>query len=173
MLSDSAILKKIEMQPKRGASFKQLVRELGLHGEARRELSQRLERLVSDKQLIRLDPERFALPQIATNKNLVTGKLSMHRDGYGFVVPDAPVGKRMQMAGDIFISPPAVGSALHADRVLVEITATRANGRSEGRILRVIGRANSTVVGIFHYSGRRNYVSPIDQKIAQEIVIPQ
>ena len=35
MLSDSAILKHIARQPKRSAGFKQLVRELGLHGEAR------------------------------------------------------------------------------------------------------------------------------------------
>jgi len=45
MLSDSAILKKIERQPKRAAGFKQLVRELGLHGEQRRELDDRLDRI--------------------------------------------------------------------------------------------------------------------------------
>ena len=33
-------------------------------------------------------------------------------------------------------------------------------------------RAHSTVVGIFHYGSRGNYVTPIDQKITQEIVIP-
>jgi len=32
MLSDSTILKHIARQPKRSAGFKQLVRELGLHG---------------------------------------------------------------------------------------------------------------------------------------------
>ena len=35
MLSDSTILKQIERQPKRTAGYKQLVRELGLHGEMR------------------------------------------------------------------------------------------------------------------------------------------
>ncbi len=43
MLSDSVILKKLERLPKRTAGFKQLVRELGLHGDARRELSDRLQ----------------------------------------------------------------------------------------------------------------------------------
>ena len=42
MISDAAILKKIERQPKRTAGFKQLVREMGIHGDARRELSERL-----------------------------------------------------------------------------------------------------------------------------------
>ena len=52
MLSDSAILIKIERQPKRSASYKQLVRELGLHGEQRQELSSRLKTLVASRQLV-------------------------------------------------------------------------------------------------------------------------
>ena len=47
MLSDSAILKKIERQPKRTAGFKQLLRELGVHGDARRELFERLKQMVA------------------------------------------------------------------------------------------------------------------------------
>ena len=70
MLSDSSILKKIERQPKRTAGFKQLVRELGIHGDARGELSQRLERLVARGQLLQIDSERYALPQAAAGKNL-------------------------------------------------------------------------------------------------------
>jgi hypothetical protein len=59
MLSDSAILKKIVRQPKRIAGFKQLVRELGLHGEERRELSERLQKLVNSGQLRQVDSDRF------------------------------------------------------------------------------------------------------------------
>ena len=33
-------------------------------------------------------------------------------------------------------------------------------------------RAHPTVVGIFHYGKRHNYVKPIDEKVTQEIVIP-
>jgi len=175
MISDSAILKKIEHQPKRTAGFKQLVREMGIHGDARRELSERLKRLVSSKQLIQVDSDRFAIPQVATNKNLIVGRLSMHRDGFGFVIPDASsLDERLKtrLSGDIFIPPPAVGSAMHGDRVLVEITAFRPDGRAEGRIVRPLHRAHSTVVGLFHYGNRHNYVTPIDQKISQEIVIP-
>ena len=175
MLSDSAILKKIEGQPKRAAGLKQLVRELGLHGPARRELSDRLERLVAGGQLARIDSDRYALPQTAANKNMVVGRLSMHRDGFGFVIPDAgSLDQRLktQIAGDIFIPPPAVGPAMHGDRVLVEIIALRAGGRAEGRIVRTVGRANATIVGTFHYGSRHSYVTPIDRKITQEVVIP-
>ena len=37
MVSDATILKHIALQPQRSAGFKQLVRELGLHGAARGE----------------------------------------------------------------------------------------------------------------------------------------
>lgn len=175
MLADSAILKKIEKQPKRSAGFKQLVKELGLHGEARKELAERLRQLVTSGHLLQVDSGRYAIPQPASGKNMVVGRLSMHRDGFGFVIPDpnslqGPLKGRL--SGDIFIPPPFVGSAMHGDRVLVEIGAVRPDGRAEGRIVRPVDRAHATVVGIFHYGNRHNYVVPIDQKITQEIVIP-
>ncbi len=175
MLSDSSILKKIERQPRQTAGFKQLVRELGVRGEARRELSERLKQLVASGQLRAVDSDRYAIPQAAANQNLLIGKLNMYRDGYGFVIPEPnamDARLKAKLAGDVFIPPPAIGSAMHGDRVLVEVGAIRPDGRAEGRILHLVGRAHSTIVGIFHYGNRRNYVTPIDSKIAQEIVIP-
>jgi ribonuclease R len=174
-LSDSAILKKIELQPKRAAGFKQLVRELGLHGAARAELSERLQNLVSSGKLVQVDSDRYAIPQAAATKNALVGRLSMHRDGFGFVTPDAATldpRLKAQLSGDIFIPPPAVGTAMHGDRVLVEVGTIRTDGRAEGRIVRPVVRAHSTVVGIFHYGSRGNYVTPTNQKISQEIIIP-
>ena len=175
MLSDSAILKHIARQPKRSAEFKQLVRELGLHGEARGELDTRLQKLVAAGELVQINSDRYALPQPAPDKNLVAGRLTMHRDGFGFVIPDASSlspSMKSRLVGDIFIAPHAIGNAMHGDRVLVDIVATRPDGRAEGRIVRSVVRSHPTVVGIFHYGSRYNYVKPIDSKITQEIVIP-
>src|SRR2546426_3635713 len=175
MLSDSAILKKIERQPKQTAGFKQLVRELGVHGDERQDLHDRLDRMARSGQLLKVESDRYVIPQAATGKNLIVGRLSMHRDGFGFVLPDpTSLDERLKarIQGDIFIPPPAVGSAMHGDRVLVEISAIRPDGRAEGRVVRPIFRAHPTVVGIFHYGNRRNYVTPVDQKVAPEIVIP-
>ncbi len=175
MLTDSAILRHIARQPKKTASHKQLLRELGVKGEARRELTDRLYALVSKGELLQVDSERYAIPQAAKGRNLLVGRLTMHRDGYGFVIPEATSlddSLKARLAGDVFIPPHAIGSSMHGDRVLVEVAAVRADGRAEGRIVRSLSRAHPTVVGIFHYGRRHNYVKPIDEKVTQEIVIP-
>jgi len=178
MLSDSTILKHIARQPKRSAGFKQLVRELGLHGDARGELDGHLQKLVSAGELVQLNSDRYALPQPAaskSDKNLVVGRLTMHRDGFGFVIPDASSlspSLKSRLAGDIFIAPHAIGNAMHGDRVLVDIVAVRPDGRAEGRIVQPVVRAHPTVVGIFHYGIRHNSVKPIDSKITMDVVIP-
>jgi ribonuclease R len=174
VLPDSAIVKKIECQPKGAAGFKQLVRELGLRGEDRRELAERLQQMVSRGELVEISRDRFALPK-ATGRNIVVGRLSMHRDGYGFVIPDRDSlseALRVRLSGDIFVAPHAIGSAMHGDHVAVEVGPVRPDGRAEGRILRTVGRAHATVVGTFHSSSRYNYVTAMDDKITQEIVIP-
>jgi ribonuclease R len=172
MISDSAILKKIERQPRNTAGYKQLVRELGVRGNEKRELAERLRELVGRGQLVELDRERYAIPLASRGKNLVVGRLSMHRDGYGFVIPESPeLTKRI--SGDIYVSPNNIGPAMHGDRVMVELGAIRADGRAEGRIVRVVGRAHPTVVGVFHYGNRYNFVSPMDEKITLDIIIPR
>jgi ribonuclease R len=175
MLSDSTILKHIARQPKRSAGFKQLVRELGVRGDARGELNNLLQKLTSSGQLILVDSDRYALPAAAADRNLVAGRLTMHRDGFGFVIPDASAlspQMKARITGDIFVPPHLIGNSMHGDRVLVDISNVRPDGRAEGRIVRSVTRAHSTVVGIFHYGSRHNYVKAIDSKITQEIVIP-
>jgi len=95
----------------------------------------------------------------------------MHRDGYGFVIPERDH-RGGEVSGDVFIPPGASGGAMHGDRVLAEVVAVRRDGRSEGRVVQVMGRAHQTVVGTFHYGQRRNFVAPIDEKITQDVIIP-
>ncbi len=176
MLSDAAILKHIARQAKHQAGYKQLVREMGLHGAERHALDGHLQKMVKAGQLIAIDSSRYALPQAAADKNLIAGRLTMHRDGFGFVIPDSKSltpQLKSKLSGDIFIPPHQIGNAMHGDQVLVDITNFRTDGRAEGRIVRPVNRANATIVGTFHYSSRRNYVTPIDTKITQEIVIPE
>ncbi|MCL6482471.1 MAG: VacB/RNase II family 3'-5' exoribonuclease [Firmicutes bacterium] len=105
----------------------------------------------------------------ANARAILTGRLVAHRDGYGFVVPDRPVAG---VDGDLFIPPPAMGDAMHGDRVEARVTRRAHDGRAEGCILRVLSRAHPTIVGEFRYGARGNYVIPFDTRVRQEIVIP-
>src|SRR5437660_326026 len=175
MLTEQEILRYIGKQPKHTAGYKQIVHDLGVKGRERRALEALLKGLIRRRKLVAIGKERWSLPTSASNRDLVVGRLTMHRDGFGFVVPDPDslperaVGK---LIGDIFIPPPEIGNAMHGDRVLVELGAIRHDGRAEGRIVRVTEREQETVVGTFHYGQRHNYVTPLDEKLAMEISIP-
>src|SRR5579871_5764102 len=175
MLTEQQILHYVSKQPKHMAGFKQLIHDMGLKGKVRRTLEQLLRDLTRRRKLIAIGKERWGLPTSASNQDLVVGRLRMHRDGYGFVIPDPgslPARAQGKLQGDIFIPPLEVGNAMHGDQVLVEMGRLRHDGKAEGRIVRVMEREQETVVGIFHYGTGRNYVSPIDEKLAMEIIIP-
>ena len=80
MLTDQAILSHIERQPHRSAGFKQLVREMGLRGDERRQLAERLQALVKSARLIETGRDRYTLAEhAAAHQNLIAGRLTMHR----------------------------------------------------------------------------------------------
>src|SRR5215467_3482195 len=190
MLTEQQILHYVSKQPKHMAGFKQLIHDMGLKGKERRTLQQLLRDMTRRRKLIAIGKERWGLPTSASNQDLVVGRLRMHRDGFGFVIPEPgslPARVQGKLQGDIFIPPPEVGNAMHGDQVLVELGRLRHDGKAEGRIVRVMEREQETVVGIFHYGSGRddrgprsapglraaglNYVTPIDEKLAMEIII--
>jgi ribonuclease R len=118
----------------------------------------------------------------ATRDKLLAGRLDLHRDGYGFVRPNGSVDR----SDDLFIPPGELNGAMQGDEVLVDEAPPGRDGRRSGRVARVLTRRNPTVVGIFHYArGRReggsgwerepvingNYVTPLDERMAQPILI--
>jgi ribonuclease R len=172
VLSESRVLQHIEKQPHRSAGYKQLIRELSLRGSERRELQELLDGLTRRGKLLETGRDRYSLPAAAADKNVVIGKLVMHRDGFGFVTPEnAEV--RQSIAGDIYVAPISIGAAMHGDRVMVELGRRKDEGRVEGRVLKVMDRAHGTVVGTFHYGQRYNYVRPMDEKISLDVIIPR
>src|SRR5713226_1709356 len=124
MMKEEEIVRLIARQPRRMAGYKQLLHDLGLHGNQRRELAERLRSLVKRGELLEIGHDRFSIPAAASQKGLVAGRLSMHRDGFGFVTPEDEA-LRNRISGDIYIPASAVGTAMHRDRVLVEMGRMR------------------------------------------------
>src|SRR5512146_2730070 len=172
MLAESRVLKQIEKSPRQSAGYKQLIREMSLRGSERRELQQMLDSMVRRGKLLETGRERYTLAQAAANQNILVGKLTMHRNGYGFVTPDVEEVRR-SIQGDIYIPPVAIGPAMHGDKVLVELGRRKDEGHVEGRVLKIVDRAHGTVVGTFHYGDRHNYVRPMDEKITVDVIIPR
>ncbi len=94
----------------------------------------------------------------------------MHRDGYGFVIPDQPV---PGLKGDIYIAREAARRAMHGDRVRVRLGRIDAEGRAYGEIVDVVRRAHPVVVGEFHIRRNFNVLIPHDDRIRQWIRIPE
>jgi ribonuclease R len=177
-MTDRELLARIARSAGGKAGYKQLVRELGLNGgRQRRLLLEHLARLTARGALAKTDREYWSIPKTAgagTRDNLAAGRLDLHRDGFGFVRPNV---RQSAGEGDIFIPPNEINGAMQGDQVLVDVEPPKADGRRQGRIVRVIERHNSTVVGTFHYArpGREhgNVVVPFDERMTQPISIPE
>jgi len=190
------------------AGYKQLIRELGLGGgRERRLLLEQITRMVARGDLTRDGEQMWAIPRRAPastpapsigrvtepllrsgRDRLVSGRLDLHRDGFGFVRPEAAGSAKSSAGGssnsDIYIPPNEIHGAMQGDQVLVDEAPPGRDGRRSGRIARVLTRRNPTVVGIFHYarpSGRHgdpaalagNYVTPLDERITGSILIAE
>lgn len=167
-ITDQAVLAHISALPHGRATYKQLVKEFQVHGEERERLEHSLERLAGKGYLIELRSGHYIA--VGATKEYVTGKLSQHRDGYGFVIPEQKTG---EIAGDVFLPPEEARKAMHGDRVLVHVSRIRQEGKADGEMERILSRAHASVVGEFRIKKRGNFVIPADDRIRQWIEIPE
>ncbi len=165
--SDSSLLEHIAKLPHSRATYKQLVRELGLHGEERESLEQALDRLADKGAIIELRSGHYAA--LSGTRDYVAGRLSIHRDGFGFLIPEE---RGAEAKADIFLPPHEAAKGMSGDRALVHVTRMDERGRREGEIVRILRRAHVTMVGEFRIRKRGNYVIPSDDRIQQWIKIP-
>ncbi|MCG6927181.1 MAG: ribonuclease R [Acidobacteria bacterium] len=149
----------------RPLSVREVVRRLGLEGEERRGLKKILRGLIADGSLVEIRGARVGLP---ARMNLVPGRLQCSPAGYGFVVPE----ERREGQGDVFIPAGGLRAALHGDRVVARVERETAKG-PEGRIIRILERAQQRVVGRYESDGRfGGHVVPFDRRVLQEFFIP-
>jgi ribonuclease R len=181
-MTDKELLAQIARSAGGKAGYKQLVRELSLGGgRQRRLLLEQLARMTVRGALTKVDREHWSIPKpmgsSGLRENLAAGRLELHRDGYGFVRPNARQASLRGVEEDIFIPPNEINGAMQGDQVLVDVEPPKADGRRMGRIVRVIERHNPTVVGIFHYAradrAQGHTVVPFDERMTQPILIPE
>ncbi len=96
---------------------------------------------------------------ISADRGLFKAKIVLNKKGYGFAqVQDYP---------DFFIPAFAINGAFDNDDCLVEITNRKSDEEIEGRVVRILTRNTTHVVGTFVEGKNKNVVFPDDEKLPQ------
>src|SRR4030088_990500 len=149
------------------ASMREILQVLKVAREERTTFKRHIKSLVASGDLIQIRGQRFGLPE---KMDLYVGRLQTHPAGYGFVTPERPLDSG---GGDIYISGPMMNEAIHGDRVVVRIERIKEGGKAEGRVIRILERANEWLVGRYDRDDNgMGYVVPFARRVLMDVFIP-
>jgi ribonuclease R len=166
MLNRDHILAQMRERVYHPAGIRELLQLLRVPRDERSSFKRHLASLVASGDLIQIRGQRFGLPE---KMDLHVGRLQTHPGGYGFVVPERP----LDGGGDIYISGPHLNEAMHGDRVVARVERIKDGGRFEGRVIRILQRSNTRLVGRYDRDqDGMGYVVPFDRRVLMDIVVP-
>lgn len=124
-----------------------------------------LDKLCEEKEIYITRKDRY-MP-VNSQKDTLTGKLSCNAKGFfGFVINED--------GDDVFVSGENMNGALHGDKVIVRFEKDYKYGRREGKIIKIIERSNSVIVGVIKADDDRGYyVLPDNRRIYKMICVPE
>ncbi|MBR7792402.1 ribonuclease R [Undibacterium sp. FT147W] len=135
--------------------------KLGVKTEELDGMTRRLNAMERDGQITSDKSGHFVL---ANQDNFISGKVSSHRDGYGFLIPE-------DGSEDLFLPEREMQKVLHGDRVTARVTGTDRRGRLEGSIVEILERANTHVIGRLLNENGVWIVAPEDKRYSQDILL--
>ena len=143
-------------------AFDALAELLDIRGDKpRKALRRRLQQLVSGGQLlINRKAEYCLLEKI----DAVTGIVSAHPDGFGFLLPG-------DGTPDVYLPFQEMRALLHGDRVAVRVGATMRNGKRSGNVIEILERGKKTIVGEYRREHGVGYVVE-SGRIPHTFVVP-
>jgi ribonuclease R len=163
MLSREQLLRQIRDKVHHPATSRELLQVLRVPRHERPTFRRLLKALVADGDLLQIRGNRFGL---ADRMDVVVGRLQMHAAGFGFVIPDSA-----RDGGDVYVAPTNIKEAMHGDRVVARIEHQRGD-RSEGRIIRILDRANATLVGRYDRDDSGwGFVVPFDRRVLADVQV--
>jgi ribonuclease R len=160
------ILRLLEQKDYVPLSAENLQRHLRVPPEQEPEFQRTLRKLERNGEIACIKGARYAL---ASDADLIPGRIRMNRSGRGFLQPDDPSLK------EISIAESATGTALHEDRVLVRRDVRRKNFREgeqeNGTVVRILERQRTQIVGTLAQSKQFLYVIPDDPRIPHDVYV--
>lgn len=119
-----------------------------------------LEERVSAGDIVTIKGGRYAHP---SRVGLVVGRLEMHPEGFGFIIPDDPGMSDLHVRGRDLLT------AMHGDRVVARVEGRRA--RPSGSVLRILKRANELLMGRVRMGKKFATIVPIDERLVHHVVV--
>ena len=138
-----------------------IAKKLGVKANETEGLERRISAMERDGQLVQDSSGCYIL---AKQDNLITGRVSSHREGYGFLTPD-------DGGEDLFLPEREMQRVLHGDRVTARVTGTDRRGRLEGGVLEILERANTHIIGRLLNENGVWLIAPEDNRMNQDIVL--
>lgn len=142
-------------------NVEQLAEMLAISPEEFGFFARRIDAMERDGQLMR---NRKGALCVVDKLHLIKGRVQGHPDGFGFLVPD-------EGGDDLFLSSREMETVLHGDRVMVRQSGVDRRGRPEGKIVEVLERANTRVVGRLFSEHGIQFVVPENKRINQDILL--
>jgi ribonuclease R len=158
-LNKVEISKSLDLPVQQRAKLRELLREMEVGGE-----------------VARIRKDRYVLPEDA---DLVTGNIQFHASGSAHVLSER--------AGqpDLYIGGEDTFTAMHGDRVVARLITEAAQTpewkvahpvkpgrRREGRVIRILERANDTIVGTLQKSRNFYFVVADDPRFVHNLYVP-
>lgn len=158
------ILEFMKKEAYKPLTINELMHAFEVESNMKKEILKTLNELENEGSIIFTRSQRYGLPE---KMNLVIGTLDGNQKGFAFLRPDD------KSMNDIFISPVDMNGAMHGDRVIVRpMKVTEEVKSPEGKVIRIIQRANEYIIGTFQKSKHFGFVVPDDKRIANDIFIP-
>ncbi|MBV8378791.1 MAG: ribonuclease R [Verrucomicrobia bacterium] len=149
----------------------ELAKRLQIPSNERSKFGRLLNELETVGKITKIRKDRYVLPKEA---DLMVGVLQVNPDGFGYLLNESGDGQ-----GDLYISAENQGTAMQKDRVVARIIRDRVlperRGRNrasrEGRVIKVLVRANQTIVGTLQRSKKFYYVVPDEPALVHDIYV--
>jgi len=139
-----------------------MMAELGLKGQRMRALlEEQLNKMVRAGQIIENRRAEFCL---TAKLDLITGTVSGHRDGFGFVIRDGG-------GDDVYLSAREMRPLFDGDRVAIKIVGKDRRGKPEGDLVEVLERGVREVAGQFIRERGIGLLIPDNSRISHRILI--
>ncbi len=163
MRSQDKLLALFEDGTLSGKTISEIIKILQLPYREKNRLVDLLSDLIKSGDLYQNEEGRYGTKE---NLGLIRGKISSNERGFGFLIPE----DKTLYPNDFFIPHHGLNGALHGDTVLLE----RVYGRSEdeGRVVKILERGYTQVVGTFRRDRRAGYLIPDEKKFHTDIYIP-